>query len=274
MKPAVAEIVEDAAADSAGRAAHADDGDGTGGEEPVHRAGLGALLAGALHGERGLGGFEVELQADDAVLEVALLGVSGVREHLDHLGVGGQHLGGEAADPALAGDGGDVLQERGRDAPALMGVLHEEGDLGLVGGGGGGHSLGVDAVVAYGRDELAAHGGREAHPVHVVVMGEAVHVLGGQARVRREEAVVLRLVGDLLVEAREPLGVVDGDGPDARGAAVAQHHVCFPVGGVCVPVRRGLHGPSVRRGGDSRTGRGATGPKARYEGRRACADGT
>ena len=111
----------------------------------------------------------------------------------------------------------------------------------------------VDAVVADGGDELAADGGREAHPVHVVVVGEAVDVLGGQPGVGREEAVVLRLVGDLLVEADQPLGVVGGDGPDARGAAVAQHHVGFPVGGVRVPVRRGLHGASVRlRGRDGR----------------------
>ena len=170
-------------------------------------------------------------------------GVPGVREHLDHLVVGGQHLGGEAADAALAGDGGDVFEEGGGDTAALVGVLHEEGDLGLVGGSGRGQSVGADAVVAYGGDELAAHRGREPHPVHEVVVGEAVDVLGGQARVRREEAVVLRLVRDLLVEADQALGVVDGDGPDACGAAVAQHHVGLPVGGVLVPVRRGLHGP-------------------------------
>ncbi|CAM5711122.1 hypothetical protein STENM223S_09321 [Streptomyces tendae] len=104
-----------------------------GGEQPLHRPGLGALLARVLHGQGAVGGFETELQADHAVLEAALLGVPGVDEHLDHLGVGGQHLGGEPADVALAGDRGDVLQQRGGDAPALVGVLHQEGDLGLVG---------------------------------------------------------------------------------------------------------------------------------------------
>lgn len=247
--PGVPDVAEDAAADTAGRAADADDGDGAGGEQPPYRVGLGALLPGPLHGHRAVGGFEAELQPDDAVLEAALLGVPGVGEHLDHLAVGGQHLGGEAPDAALAGDGRDVLQQRGGDPPALMGVLHQEGDLRLIGGSGGGHAIGADAVVAYGGDELAADGGGEPHPVHEVVVCEAVHVLGGEPGVRREEAVVLRLVGHLLVEADETVGVVGGDGPDARGPAVAQHHVRLPVGGVLLPVlpvRRGLHGPRVR----------------------------
>ncbi len=242
-EPGVADVAENAAAHAAGVASGADDGDRAGREQPLHGACLGAVFARVLHGEGAVGGFEVELQTDDAVLEAALLGVPGVREHLDHLGVGGQHLGGEAADAALAGHGGDVFEEGGGDAAALVGVLHQEGDLGLVGGCGRGYSVRADPVVAYGGDELAAHCGRESHPVHKVVVREAVDVLGGQARVRREEAVVLRLVGDLLIEADQALGVINGDGPDARGATVAQHHVGFPVGGILVPVRRGLHGP-------------------------------
>src|SRR5690606_19224272 len=133
----------------------------------------------------------------------------------------------------------------GGDSPALVGVLDEESDLGLVGdgrggrgrpsGGGGGRRVGgrgrpvgTDPVVPYGGDELAADRGRESHPVHEVVVREAVDVLGGQARVGREEAVVLRLVRHLLVEADQSLGVIDGDGADAGGAAVAQHHVGLP----------------------------------------------
>ncbi len=240
-----ADVVQDAPADAAGGPAGADDGHRAGHQQALHGPGLGALLARVLHGERAVGGLQAELQADDAVLEAALLGVPGVREHLDHLGVGGQHLGGEPADPALPRDGADVFEEGGGDTAALMGVLDEEGDLGLVGGGGGGHSVGADAVVAYGGDELAADGGRESHPVHEVVVREAVDVLCGQSRVGREEAVVLRLVRDLLVEADQALGVVNGDGSDARGAAVAQHHVGFPVGGVLVPVRGALHGAQI-----------------------------
>ncbi|EPJ38138.1 hypothetical protein STAFG_4823 [Streptomyces afghaniensis 772] len=246
--PGVADVAEDAAAHAARGAPGSDDGDRAGGEQPLHGPGLGAMLARVLHGEGAVGGFEVELQTDDAVLEAAFLRVPGVCEHLDHFVVGGQHLGGEAADAALAGDGGDVFQESGGDAPALVGVLHQEGDLGLVGGRGRGRSVRADPVVAYGGDELAADCGRESHPVHKVVVREAVDVLGGQARVRREEAVVLRLVGDLLVEADQALGVINGDGPDARGATVAQHHVGFPVGGILVPVRRGLHGPQSTSG--------------------------
>ena len=80
-----------------------------------------------------------------------------------------------------------------------------EGDLCLVRGHAGGHAAGTDAVIAYGCDELATDRGRESHPVHEVVVREAVDVLGGQTRVGREEAVVLRLVRNLLVEADQAL---------------------------------------------------------------------
>ena len=106
---------------------------------------------------------------------------------------------------ALAGDGRDVFEEGGGDAAALVGVLYEEGDLGLVGGRGGRTARIVDPVVADGGDELAADRGGETDPVDIVVVGEAVHVPVGEAGVGREEAVVLRLVGDLLVEADQAL---------------------------------------------------------------------
>lgn len=269
-EPGVADVAEEAAAHAARRAPGADDGDRAGREQPLHGPGLGAVFTRVLHGEGAVGGFEVELQTDHAVLEAALLGVPGVREHLDHLVVGGQHFGGEAADAALPGDGADVLQQGGGDAAALVGVLDQEGDLGLVGRCRRGRSVRADPVVAYGGDELAADRGRESHPVHKVVVREAVDVLGGQARVRREEAVVLRLVGDLLVEADQTIGVINGDGPDARGTTVAQHHVGFPVGGILVPVRRGLHGPqstaSVRQRTRGSLWRASVGSRPRSDG--------
>lgn len=252
------EIAQHGPADAAGRTADADDGDGSGGQQALDRTRFGALFAGALDGERLGGGFQVEGEVDGAVLEAALLGEPGVPEHFDHLVVGGQHLGGEAADAPLPGHRGDVFEE-GRGHPAaLVGVLHEEGDLRLVRRGGGGPAPVVDPVVADGGDELAADRDGQPHPVDVVVMGEAVHVPGGETWIRGEEAVVLRLVGHLLVEADQPLGVVRGDGPDARGATVAEHHVRLPVVGVRVMrtlLRSGLHGQSLRPGARVAAGR-------------------
>ena len=50
----------------------------------------------------------------------------------------------------------------------------------------------------------------EADPVHEVVVREAAHVAVGEAGVGGEEPVVLRLVGDLLVETDQPPGAVRG----------------------------------------------------------------
>lgn len=126
------EVAQHGPAHSARRAADADDRDGPGGQQPLDGPRFGPLFTGALDGE-GLGrGFQVEGEVDRAVLEAALLGEACVPEHLDHLVVGGQHLGGEAADAPLPCHRRDVFEKGGRHAAALMGVLHEEGDLGLV----------------------------------------------------------------------------------------------------------------------------------------------
>ncbi len=245
LEAAVAQVPQHRRADSPAGAADSDHRHRAGGQQPLHGAGLGTLFAGALHGQGLGGGFEVEGEVDGAALEAALLLVADVGEDLDHLAVGGQHLGREPADAPLAGDRADVLEEGGGDSAALVGVLDEEGHLGLVGGGGGGPAVGADPVVADGADELLADGRREADPVHVVVVREAVHVAVGQPGVGREEAVVLRLVGDLLVEADQPARVLRGDRPDPGGAAVTQDDVRFPVGRVR-GVRRGGHAAILR----------------------------
>ncbi len=222
------EVAQQRPADRLRVARDADHGDRTGRQQPLHGPGFGAVLAGPHDGERGGGGLQVELQVHHAVGEAAPLGVAGVGEHLHHLPVLRQHFGGEPADAALLRDRRDVLQQRGGDAPALVGVLHQERHLG-VRAGGGRHALLVDPVVPDGGDEPVPHHQGQADPVHVVVVREPAHVLVGQVRVRGEEAEVLRLVGDLLVELHQPVRVVRGDRSDPGRAAVAQQDVGLPV---------------------------------------------
>ena len=73
--------------------------------------------------------------------------VARLAEHLDHPLVVRQHLGDEPVDAALAPGLGEVLEQQLADAAALVGVLDQERDLGLV-------AL-VDRVVAADRDDLA-----------------------------------------------------------------------------------------------------------------------
>ncbi len=72
-----------------------------------------------------------ELQPHHAVLEAAVDLVAGVAEDLDHPPVLRQHVGDELVDAALAAGLREVLEQQLADAAALVGVLHEEGDLGL-----------------------------------------------------------------------------------------------------------------------------------------------
>ena len=76
------------------------------------RGGLGPVLAGLHHADRGVGGVDRELQPHHAVLVAAGDLVAGVAEDLDHPAVLRQHLGDEPVDAALAAGLGEVLEQQ------------------------------------------------------------------------------------------------------------------------------------------------------------------
>ena len=76
---------------------------------------------------------------------------------------------------------------------ALVGVLDEEGDLGLLGA--------WEAVVAAHADQVVAQQDDEGDPVDVVDVGEAVQVLGRQLPDGAEEA-VFSLLSDITIRHR------------------------------------------------------------------------
>ena len=203
-------------------AAGADDRDRARREEPLDRGVLGAVLALLHHADGGVGRVDPEDQLHHAVLEGALHLVAGVLEGVDHRLVVGQHLGDELLDAALATGLGQVLEEQLPDAAALVLVLDEERHLGVAR---------TDGVVAAHRDHLAGDEQDQRDPVAVVDLGEAVEVALGELGHRREEPVVLRLVGDPAVEVDQQVAVLGLHRPDVRRAAVAQQDVRLPVAG-------------------------------------------
>jgi hypothetical protein len=116
------------------------------------------------------------------------------------------------------------------ESPPLVRVLDDESHLGLV--------LrrafvpdDADDVVADRRDDRAS--------VDVVHGREAVDVAVAELGVGREEPEVDRLCRQAGVERTQRLGVARDDRTEVGGAAVAQHHVGLPVGGIGpVHVRR------------------------------------
>lgn len=120
---------------------------------------------------------------EDAVVELLAHLVAGVAEHADHPGVRGEHLGGETGHAPLPAGGGEVLEEDGPEATAVLGVRDVEGDLG---------DVGLDAVVAPDGEDPVLAREHEGDAVAVVDVGEAVEVLVAQPFHRREEPVVLR----------------------------------------------------------------------------------
>ena len=157
--------------------------------------------------------------------------VAGVAEGLDHPVVVGQHLGDEPHDPALAARLGEVLEQELPDPAALLGVLHQEGDLGDLDRVALVVLVGRVALVAAERDHPPREQHHERHPGHVVDVGEPRDVAVGELGHRREEAVVLRLVGDPAVEVDQQVAVVGPDRPDVGRTAVTQQDVGLPVAG-------------------------------------------
>ena len=90
------------------------------------------MLAGPHHADGGVGGVDRELQPHHAVLEAARDLVAHLAEDLDHPAVLRQDLGDELVDAALAAGLGEVLEQQLADPAALVGVLDQEGHLGLV----------------------------------------------------------------------------------------------------------------------------------------------
>jgi hypothetical protein len=107
--------------------------DGARVEEPLDRSGLRPVLPTRHHADRGVGRLDRELEGDHAVLVAADQAVARVAEGLDHPVVVRQHLRHEALDATLAPGLREVLEQDLADATSLLGVLHEEGDLGAFG---------------------------------------------------------------------------------------------------------------------------------------------
>ena len=128
-------------------------------------------------------------------------------------------------DAALAADLGEVLEQQLPDAAALVGVLDQEGDLGLA-------AVGRESNRPT-RDDLARPtSARQRDPVVVVDRGEPLDVALGELRAwgRRSGSTSTRSEHPA-VELHERLGVLGPDRAQVRRAAVAQQDVGLPVPG-------------------------------------------
>ena len=147
--------------------------------------------------------------------------VPGIGEDHQHFAVFRQHFGAEFADAVFAGSGGQVFQQDGPDAAALVGVGYIEGNLGFFGIG--------QPVVAADAQDFPADGDHQRHPVLVVHLREALQLLAGEPRLEGEEPHVdglLRLAG---MESLHGVGIRGVDGAQMSRPAVPQNDIGFPI---------------------------------------------
>ena len=206
------EVADQHLADGVLAATRPDDGDAARTHEPLNGRGLCTVLARLHHADRRVGGVDGEDETHHAVFDRALDLVPLLAEHLDHPGVLGQDLGDELLVLAFAARLREVLEQQLTQPAPLMRVLDQERDLGLTV---------VDRVIAPDGDDLLRDRDDEGDPALVVHMGEPLDVAIRQGRVRREEAVVLGLVGHPRVEVDEPLRVICRDRAELGGTTVA-----------------------------------------------------
>ena len=204
---------------------------------------LGSALPTVHRGECGTRGVDVEADLDHTVVEAGRHLVPGGLEDPEHLAVVGQRRRCEASQTVLEPGRDQVLEQQARQAPSVVLVVDEEGDLGGVGPP-------VPLVPGH-RDDLVHRQRDECHAVVVVHGGEVLHLSVRQLRPRREVAEVDRLRGLALVEPHQRLGVVGHDRPDPDGVPVGEDHIGLPRGwvrsGACW-LLHGLHGASVPKG--------------------------
>ncbi len=197
-----------------------DHGDAAGAEDALDRGGLGTLLASTHDAHRRVGRLDLEGESLNALVDRSVDQVAHLAEDLLHAGVGRQDVGDESLDAALAPGLGEVLQQQLADAAALVRVLDQERDLGLV-------AIGVIAADA---DDLAVQRHDEGDPTVVVDRREPRDVLLRQRRIGREEPEVLGLVGDSGVELDEPFGIALEDGSKLGDTTVLEQDIGLPLG--------------------------------------------
>jgi hypothetical protein len=176
-----------------------------------------ALLDGA---PGALGQLDREGNPHHAGFRHALHAEARVAEDLQHAPVVRQRVGGKAANPVRAGDHRQVLQHQRADAPALVRICDHECDLGLIAIWG--------AVVAGQRHDLVPERGNQAHVRVVVGVGKVAQHGRRKLRHGREEAQVDRLVGELLMECHEVVGIRRSRRSDMDGTAVCEDDVALP----------------------------------------------
>ena len=205
-------------------------------EQPLDGAGLRMVFPRRHHLLGGLGRREFEGEPDDAVLEPLLGLVSRLPEHLAHPAVLRQDVGDEPPDAAFAGRGGDVLEQHGADAAALLGVLDEEGHLRIAV---------TDLVVADDRHHLRADGGNEGDTVDIVDVDEVLDLPVREARPGREETVVNRFRGQSGIEHPKEFAVIGSYRAQMGRSAIGEDDVGLPVLNSLVRVP---HEPTVAAG--------------------------
>jgi hypothetical protein len=176
------QVPEDLVADAAAGAAGAHDRDRTWAEDRLQGGHVGAALPGAHRFEKCLVLVDRKRDVDDTVLHPGLHGEPDGTEHVEHAPVLGQCLGDEAAYAVVAGDGGEMFEQQGGDASALVLVVDHERHFGLV--------TALAPVVPDDGDDVVLKGRYQGDPVPAIDVGEVLDLFLAEARVRGEEAQV------------------------------------------------------------------------------------
>ncbi len=241
-------------------------------------AGLRRAFTGVAHRQQRLGGVDEELDVHGRAVEAPCELIPRIAEHRDHVRILAEDLGLETGETVLRRRTGQVFEQDGSEAAALVFIGDDERNLGRFG-----FAVEAETLVDADRDDLAPEFGDDRDTLLVVDGRHPGHLARRQGRSRTEVPHVPGALGELGVEGHDAVGVVGHDRSQVHDAAIGGQHIGDPVprivpratrfrlighrGSVCG--RGGVGGRGVvSHGGPPGRDRGAGRPRVGWRGSR------
>lgn len=151
-------------------------------------------------------------------------------EYLYHRAVLGEGVGYERRDPDASCRFGETLEKTSPDAVVLVGIGHDEGDLGLRWIAAA--LLVAEAIVASDGDQAVSVFDDQRQPIAVVNVGEMIDITVRERGVRAEVAKVDRPRRKFGMESPQTGAIGRQDRPHSEPVAVGHRHVALQFGRV------------------------------------------
>jgi hypothetical protein len=147
-------------------------------------------------------------------------------EDVEHRTILTKCLGPERRDSPLSRCPGQLVKKQCADPMVLILIGHHEGHLGFCVSG--------QTIKTTDGDQLIVNFGHQRKPIYIVDVGEVLHLLGGEFRMKGEETQEDRAGQEETMEGHQPGRVVGTDRSDVVPDIAVAHDIALEVPRVVV----------------------------------------